>query len=261
MGRKNQRQPEPEPIDVTASEFSRETRLRLETSAERDARLNAEWRKRRERNDRRADERVARAVNWDECCIPGCGHKFGQLPQPLNGRGLGTQPPPRRVRNVAEELPICPRHLVIIGKQGSLRWDDPDIEEARKSHAKQLVTVQAKRERKWDLAEENNGAEGQLYFVRLNGLVKVGWSSRLRSRLKSYGADVEILCHFPGTRTDETNLHRQLRPYLAKGREWYQDCDLIHDVVAGYIKQYGQPSISPTWTQPKPPTIKPRRAS
>jgi hypothetical protein len=129
--------------------------------------------------------------------------------------------------------------------------------DARSRWAKRRVEDDDERQRRI----ENNGANGHIYFVRQNGLIKVGWSGRLESRLKQYGANVEILCHFPATRDDETLLHRQLRPYLARGREWYEDCPLLHDVVAGYVKQHGPPVIKPYWTKPKDPAVKLHRAS
>lgn len=211
----------------------------------------------RERNVRRADERIAAAVDWDTCCIPGCGTDIRNRARLENPDRYASEPDP----DVSERLPVCHRHQVIIRKQAQANWvDDPDMVAARERWAEEAVRKDDARKRRDTLDRENGGTEGQMYFVRLNGLVKVGWSSKLRTRLKQYGADVEILCHFPATREDETLLHRQLRPYLAKGREWYQDCQLIHDVVDGYIEQYGRPTISPNWTVPKPPTIRVRKA-
>lgn len=217
--------------------------------------IETELHRRRERTERRIDERVAKAVDPSVCCIPGCETALWR-PDSRLGILRSASPDPR----VDEQLPLCPRHLTIIAKQAERRWQDPDIETARAKYADQFVHREIKRERDWERQWQNAGAEGQIYVVRQNGLIKVGWSSKLRSRLKQYGANVEILCHFPATRADETNLHRQLRPYLAQGREWYEDCQLIHDVVAGYVKQYGEPTLQAHWTKPKPPVIKKRKA-
>lgn len=259
MARRNNRaEGEPEPLSIVGEDLPR---TRLETRNERDLRVREDDRKHRERTDARTDKRVAEAVDWNRCCVPGCNHEFGKAPRPLNSNKTFPPAPPRRARDVSEELPLCNRHLVIIQRQGKLIWADPDIVAEREKYARRTVRVNRERNAVFDKDHENNGHDGQLYFVKLNGLVKMGWSSKLRSRLKSYGADVEILCHFPGSRADETLLHRQLRPYLAKGREWYEDCPLIRDVIAGYIKQHGEPVIKPYWTEPKPPTIRARRAS
>lgn len=253
MGRKNQRREESPPevddglVDTVGIEIAL-SRERYETEDERDARIREEFERRRFRNERRADVRIAAQIDWQVCCIPGC-----------DASSSGTRA--FRPRKVTEALPICRRHETIIHKQTQPHWQEVDYLAMRERLARQRVVEEIKAERKADLAHESHGAvQGQIYFVRINGLVKVGWASKLRSRLKSYGASAEILCHFPASRPDETLLHRQLRPYLAKGREWYQDCKLIEDVVAGYIKQYGQPSIFPEWTVPKKDVICKRSA-
>lgn len=142
--------------------------------------------------------------------------------------------------------------MVIIRSQAISIWENPDMVAARQHYARRWVEHEVAEERRSNTIEENDGAEqGQIYFVRLNGMIKVGWSSKLRSRLKSYGASAEILCHYPASRPEERDLHRQLRPYLAMGREWYQECQLLVDVVAGVIQRHGEPTIFPAWTRPK----------
>ena len=54
-------------------------------------------------------------------------------------------------------------------------------------------------------------------------------------------------------------MHRQLRPSLAKGREWYHDDDVIAGHVAEAIDKYGRPDMSVTWTEPKRQSTRPRR--
>lgn len=225
------------------SEERRRKPLSDEVIRRRERMTKAAIEKRQLKVDEATDRRVTAAISWYECCIPGCGTK-------TYTRGL---------RDVSCNLPLCNRHLVIILKRGSYRDEDPDVLAARGRWARQQAHNLEKHERA--LANGGLVVPGQIYFVRQNGLVKVGWSAKLENRLRQYGANVEILCHFPATRDDETNLHRQLRPYLARGREWYEDCPLIHDVVAGYIKQHGEPVIKPYWTKPKKPTVRPRRAS
>jgi hypothetical protein len=50
-----------------------------------------------------------------------------------------------------------------------------------------------------------------------------------------------VLALYPGSRDDETNLHRQLRPARALGREWYEDGDILADFVAVALEQHGPP--------------------
>lgn len=250
MSRKHNRANDFEPIDTEAlaAEVNTmpppRTYRRRETEAERDERIRREFDRRRIRNDARTDRRVAAAItDWDTCCIPGCGANLAVVPLSRIGA---------RCEDVSQRLPLCARHQAIIVNWATPAWHTADLRDMRERLARQWVEREIKRERQADIAEENDGHEqGQIYFVRLNGMVKVGWSGKLRSRLKQYGASAEILCHYPATRDDETHLHRQLSPYRAKGREWYQDCKLIADIVAGVIERHGEPTIFPYWTEPK----------
>ena len=71
-------------------------------------------------------------------------------------------------------------------------------------------------------------------------------------RLKSYGASVELLALYPASRDDETNLHRQLTPARARGREWYEDGPIIQLFIDKALEQFGMPpSFDGLWTEPK----------
>lgn len=256
MARKNRRDNHVDPIDIESLSSEPPPPLRVhyryETPEERDDRLHAEYQQRKRRSERRSDERTAALVDWDKCCIPGCDQQsfrtYGHLPGYLQ----------TKIR-VDQELPVCRRHTTIIAKQAEPHWNDPDVLEMRQQFAFRRVTVETQHERTVDLQHENAGAEqGQIYFLRLNGIIKVGWSKKLRSRLKAYGASAEVLCHYPATRQEETDLHRSLRPYLTKGREWYAECRLIDDLIAAVIEKHGPPTVLPHWTEPKPEAIKPK---
>lgn len=68
---------------------------------------------------------------------------------------------------------------------------------------------------------EFNRAQGWIYYLRLDGMIKIGWTSNLPQRLQSYPPHYELIFDHPGTRADERDLHRSFRPSLASGREWY----------------------------------------
>lgn len=245
MPRRHHRDARPESLGITPADIPRVRPIRTPEQREADAEAAAEKRRARFAAERR--RRVSAAVNWDVCCIPGCESKAGH-----------TWP---EGRDVEERLPVCTDHAVIIKRQIDPYWDDEDVIESRRKRQAHVDQKRDARERAGIIDMNGGSARGQVYFLRLNGLVKVGWSSDLIGRLKAYGPDVVVLCHYPASRQDETLMHRQLRPYLAKGREWYQDCPLIADVVAQMVRQYGEPYLSAYWTQPKPDPIKRRKRS
>lgn len=103
---------------------------------------------------------------------------------------------------------------------------------------------------------------GEIYFVRIDDLIKVGWTSKLADRIRAYGPKAELLTNYPGTRADESALHRQLTPSRFRGREWYSDTDIIRAFIAEAITKHGRPRFERIeWTEPKTSNVKPKRWS
>lgn len=157
------------------------------------------------------------------------------------------------------ELPLCFDHMAVAYNQAKAGADDPLMVDA----VAQVVERREQREageRDAGKAKWLANKDGDIYYVRLNGLVKVGWTRSLADRLRAYGPNVEVLCHYPATYDDETHLHRQLDPFRAKGREWYRDCAALHDFVARAIAEHGAPTESAAWSEPKDKVKRRKRA-
>lgn len=200
--------------------------------------------RRRERAEAARLEWQKQAVDWTKCIVLGC--KFQTLKQISEGI----------------DFPICSVHAAAVWEAIEHR-DKIDREEQHLSEA--MAAMVARRdairlERRQALAEEDaqrksdlkaDKVEGQIYFIMLGDLVKVGWSSNLRKRLKSYGASAELLAHYPAYRADETHLHQQLKPSRAKGREWYHYDSAIRLYIVTAVAKYGPPTVTVDWTLPK----------
>lgn len=46
--------------------------------------------------------------------------------------------------------------------------------------------------------------------------------------------DLHLIAHFPGTKEDEAEIHRRLKPYRIK-REWFADCLEVDDFIDDLI--------------------------
>lgn len=241
MPRRNNRAQETyEPLDLTPAEVPPSPKPR----GYRTTRELYEDRERREqdRAERQRNARINGGIDWSLCLVPGCGNElrmFGSL-----------QHHDPDLRDHTVRLPLCIKHLSVAYQQAKPGANDALMVKANtalleRKEAKNAELRKASREN-WQ-AKQN----GHIYFVRLNGLVKVGWSRDVDDRLRAYGPDVEVLVIYEGTRQDETNLHRQLRPVLARGREWYEDGKIIADFVAEAVAKHGQPEVFTNWTQPK----------
>lgn len=252
MPRRNKREAH-EPLDLTPADIEVVRRQQRQSRIERPAHEIRRERAEKERvaYERQRDARINNGIDWSVCLVPGCGEElfiFGTLQH---------DKPSRRDHTTA--LPLCIRHLGTAFVQANHRADDALMVNAvtlvLERRAEKAEAFERDEKKAW--LERN---DGHIYFVRLNGLVKVGWSRAVHQRLRAYGPLADVLCIYPGTRTDETNLHRQLRPVLARGREWYEDCKIIADFVARAVEEHGPPTVHDEWTKPKA-VIRPRRRS
>lgn len=187
--------------------------------------------------ERQRKARIEGAVDWSICIVPGCGDQLG----------LDTPPPYRR--DTDAWLPVCYRHRAVV-----VRMSEFSVNQEMREALRETVATSRAIERSHEQAIREGSLRenaGHIYFVRLNGLIKAGWSRTVHERLRAYGPDVEVLAIYPGTRDDETNLHRQLTPARARGREWYEDGPIVAGFVAQAIEKHGEPEVRDTWTRPK----------
>lgn len=244
MPRRHNRDEQIPPLTITPADIPKPRRPKTfdEIKAQRERNSERYWEQRRAAEK----QRLVEAIDWSRCLVPTCDGKVMSF--------AGTIKDPDRL------LPLCTWHEVGIWQNVQRRSREPEIITAAQNRAVLLDAEDARAEED-DQRRFLARQDGHIYFVRLNGLIKVGWSRILQDRLKAYGPDVEVLCHYRGTRQDETNLHRNLTPYRAKGREWYQDCKLIADMVEQAVKQHGPPHIEAEWTIPTEKPIRARKGS
>lgn len=63
-------------------------------------------------------------------------------------------------------------------------------------------------------------AIGVVYIVRVQDMIKIGWTSNPNDRMRALKPDA-ILAYKQGTRRDEYKLQGQCMDHLVKGREWF----------------------------------------
>lgn len=193
--------------------------------------------------ERQRKARIAQGIDWSICLVPGCGRALVYY-------GRVSQRPDRR--DASLELPLCFDHQAVVWQMCMKHYaNNSEFIEAI-ADVNERLAARLEGEREQEKREFAARQDGEIYFVRLGELVKVGWTRDLWSRLKSYGASAQLLVSYPATRDDETTLHRQLRPALAKGREWYHDGDVINHFIAEALEKYGPPvQFETLWTEPK----------
>ena len=82
---------------------------------------------------------------------------------------------------------------------------------------------------------------GTIYYLKVGAHIKVGWTSDMSRRMRSYPPNSVLLATEPGTRRDERRRHRMLAAHRSHGNEWYVPApSVLHhiDMVKG---KYGEP--------------------
>lgn len=239
MPRRNHRDGHYPPLDLTPSDLGPHAGRTAPERRNTQELFAAQQKATREAAERQRKARLANAIDWSACLVPGCGETPSSHWADLYDR------------NPDYRLPLCTRHQAVVWKSVERDKANPAVLAATTILDELENQDRAVDQHKRDKEEHLKRTAGDLYFIKLNGLIKVGWTRDLPTRIKSYGASVEVLCHYPGSRDDETNLHRQLKPARARGREWYHDGDIIRMYIDRAIAQHGAPRIEVVWTEPK----------
>lgn len=91
---------------------------------------------------------------------------------------------------------------------------------------------------------------GSIYMVQVGDRIKVGFSTKVRQRLRQYppGSVLLVDVYGEGIRlAEERKLHERLAQYRVAGREWYRDCEGVRVVVDELVQQYGKPTWQVQW--------------
>lgn len=96
-------------------------------------------------------------------------------------------------------------------------------------------------QRAWELNNPGETAAGIVYYIRMNGLVKIGFTTDLSKRSRAYPPGSELLATEPAGRYTERDRHQQFSRWLARGREWFEESDLLREHIAELVSRYGVP--------------------
>ena len=83
---------------------------------------------------------------------------------------------------------------------------------------------------------------GDVYYIRIDGLIKIGYSQNVFTRMMAYPPTSELLAVEKGTKAVESLRHGQFRLSLEHGREWFRESPDLTQWIAQIREQYGDPS-------------------
>lgn len=89
---------------------------------------------------------------------------------------------------------------------------------------------------------KNSADEGFVYYIRINGQIKIGYAADVTSRMRHYPPGSELLAVEPGTLHTEAERHQDFRRDLVRGREWFNESEKLIAHIAQIVIDCGDPS-------------------
>lgn len=86
------------------------------------------------------------------------------------------------------------------------------------------------------------GSTGLVYYMGINGQIKIGYTTNLRQRSSAYPPGTELLAVEPGTPELEKQRHNQFSRHLARGREWFADNPALTAHIDACAQAFGVPT-------------------
>lgn len=84
-------------------------------------------------------------------------------------------------------------------------------------------------------------AQGWVYYLRVGDQIKIGFSSDVRRRLRSYPPGSELLAVEPGDKKLERRRHNEFFEWLAAGREWFEPSAELLQHTRDLVAMHGDP--------------------
>lgn len=82
---------------------------------------------------------------------------------------------------------------------------------------------------------------GTIYYLRSDGLIKIGFTSRWPLRMRGYSPGSILLAIHPGTRDDETKLKRRFAVHRTHGSEWLAQVPPVMEHIDRVLAEHGPP--------------------
>lgn len=153
--------------------------------------------------------------------------------------------PKCKTRYVMEDLPLCSEHIdEVIYKSHTTFWlekREDRITRARRERAASRRSEKVDR-RIIKAAATRGNQPGWIYYLHINDMVKIGYTTDIIRRIRDYPPNSPLLGVHPGTPELEKQFHEIFKGSLAQGREWFR---LDPDVLAHCEKvraEYGDPA-------------------
>lgn len=99
--------------------------------------------------------------------------------------------------------------------------------------------------------EPSDPEPGWIYYLRNDGIIKIGYTADIFRRTQSYPPNAQLLAVEPGTKKLERARHSLFHAHLAWGREWFHEAPELTAWIASVVEKFGEPTdLGYTFTTP-----------
>jgi hypothetical protein len=159
----------------------------------------------------------------------------------------------RHIPTEFENATMCLDCQMAVVKNLSLHLDMPDMTVAIRVHeCREKAAIKAATETTARI-RGGSDAQGVVYYLRINGQIKIGYSANVTQRMRNYPPGSELLAIEPGSPHLERQRHQDFNRDLVRGREWFTESPKLAAHIVETFNAYGDPSaLAYKYTQPKP---------
>lgn len=84
--------------------------------------------------------------------------------------------------------------------------------------------------------------QGFVYYMRMNGQIKIGFATDVTKRMRAYPPETELLAVEPGDMSVERDRHVEFRGELVRGREWFRETARLSRLIESLRATHGDPA-------------------
>lgn len=93
-----------------------------------------------------------------------------------------------------------------------------------------------------DKIHGKSDASGFVYYIRINGRIKIGYAGDVRARTRHYPPGSELLAVEPGNPQNERERHQEFSRFLIEGREWFTEAPVLAEHIRNTRARHGDPA-------------------
>ncbi|MEH3033348.1 MAG: GIY-YIG nuclease family protein [Aeromicrobium erythreum] len=170
--------------------------------------------------------------------------KYGSKADPISTTMICQLPKCRQdtVWLAGRSLGICAHHALLVVEWGMVVTTEAEQKILHeRAEIQRIHRERKKKKSEAERRERQRSQPGWIYYVLIDGRIKIGYSVDVKRRLASYPFDSPLLAMHPGTKQTETEMHQKFAGSKAAGREWFLDTPELRAHIDDVIATFGEP--------------------